>query len=115
MEEFNSKLDNFIYDTNNQNTTMNQKLDESLQTFANMQLMLNTLTQIVHSQVNVLNQMSQQVNYLTLKLTDMEISTQNNDSTIGEILDNQRSMMNNIEEVKNGLENVRLATMYRYE
>lgn len=108
-------LENSIQDLNYQNQLLGQKIDESLQVFANMQFMLNALTQHVNSQVMVMNQMSQQINHLTLKLTDMEIDSQNNDSSLSEIADNQRSMINQIEELKMAVENIRLSMTYSYE
>lgn len=114
MEESNQKLDLIIQNLENQHHSLNQKMDDSLQVFANTQIMINTLTQFVQSQVNIMNQMSQQINYLTLKLTDMEVSNQNNDTSLSEIVDNQRSLMTQLEDLKTAVENVRIATMYSY-
>lgn len=105
--EIKQKIDSFEFTLNSQLATLNQKIDDSLNVFANLQMMTNAMTQIVNSQVHILNQISQQMNQYTLKLNDMEISNLNSDTSFSEIVQGQQAVLNQLEEIKTSVENIR--------
>ena len=115
MDEINQKLDNMLSWIHHYDKENKEKFEEFLTTFSNNQIMLNTLTQITGSQVQVLNQISQQVNLLTSKLTDMEIKNQDSESSLNELSEQMINISNSIEGLKTQVENVRLATFYSYD
>ena len=105
------EIQNLQYQVQLMNNNLEKLTNQLIVQESNSTMMI----QSINMQIQIINQMNQTLSVFSNRLSDMEISFNNNDDVIKDVVDAQNNLSIEIQELKNAIEGLRFFAINQNE